>query len=239
MPGWRCCGALTGMTRRCWHPTLHAAISQLGGLLPDQPTCHVDAAHEGTPTGHTLTELGFAAQVARLGIPAPIQATQRWPIERTNPWMNGYGKLRRMTDRNPAIVLSYLPRRRLRRHPPTHPARPHPLPVGYPPHHQTTQVITNSGFPSNRRDFLIADSCSFAELRTPLPVGYVHDHAGDVVMDPMPRSRPPSPTCSPRSRRAGRPTRSSPRSRIGGSRCAPTAAPGRRSCAGASSPAPG
>ena len=36
------------------------------------------------------------------------QATKRWPIERTNSWMNGYGKLRRMTDRNPAIVVFYL-----------------------------------------------------------------------------------------------------------------------------------
>jgi hypothetical protein len=89
-------------------PTLHAAISQLGGLLPDQPTCHLDAAYQGTPTRQTLTGLGFAAQVARLGIPAPIQATRRWPIERTNSWMNSYGKLRRMTDRNPAIVVFYL-----------------------------------------------------------------------------------------------------------------------------------
>ena len=30
------------------------------------------------------------------------------PIERTNAWMNSYGKLRRMTDRNPAVVIFYL-----------------------------------------------------------------------------------------------------------------------------------
>ena len=89
-------------------PTLHAAIGQLGGLLPEQPTCHLDAAYDGTPTRQTLTVLGFHGQIARLGIPAPIQATKRWPAERTNSWMNGYGKLRRMTDRNPAIVTFYL-----------------------------------------------------------------------------------------------------------------------------------
>ena len=44
----------------------------------------------------------------RLGIPAPIQTTRRWPTERTSSWMNGSGKLRRMTDRNPAIVVFYL-----------------------------------------------------------------------------------------------------------------------------------
>jgi hypothetical protein len=89
-------------------PTLHAAISQLGGVLPEQRTCHLDAAYDGTPARHALAHLGFEGQIARLGIPAPIQATQRWPIERTNSWMNGYGKLRRMTDRNPAIVIFYL-----------------------------------------------------------------------------------------------------------------------------------
>src|SRR5262249_38564112 len=88
-------------------PTLGAAISQLGGLLPEQPTCHLDAAYQGPPP----PPRGGAAPPptpARLGTPAPIQATKRWPIERTNSWMNGYGKLRRMTDRNPAIVIFYL-----------------------------------------------------------------------------------------------------------------------------------
>jgi hypothetical protein len=89
-------------------PALDAVISQLGGLLPDQPTCHLDAANTGTPARQTLDDLGFHGQIARCGIPAPIQATKRWPVERTHSWMNGYGKLRRMTDRNPAIVVFYL-----------------------------------------------------------------------------------------------------------------------------------
>ncbi len=89
-------------------PALDAAISQLGGLLPGERTCHLDAAYNGKPASQALAERGFDAQIARLGVPAPIQATQRWPIERTNSWMNGYGKLRRMTDRNPAVVLFYL-----------------------------------------------------------------------------------------------------------------------------------
>jgi len=89
-------------------PTLRAAAGQLGGLLPEDRTCHLDAAYNGQPARQTLAALGFHPQIARLGAPAPVQATQRWPIERTNSWMNGYGKLRRMTDRNPAIVVFYL-----------------------------------------------------------------------------------------------------------------------------------
>jgi Transposase DDE domain len=89
-------------------PTLGAAISQLGGIMPNQPTCHLDAGYDGQPARQALAGLGFAGQIARKGRPAPIQAGQRWPVERTHSWMNGYGKLRRMTDRNTKIVEFYL-----------------------------------------------------------------------------------------------------------------------------------
>ena len=89
-------------------PTLQAAHRQLGGLLPGQRTCHLDAGYDSAPTRQTLAELGFDGQIARKGTPAPIQAGRRWPVERTHSWMNGYGKLRRMTDRNAKIVVFYL-----------------------------------------------------------------------------------------------------------------------------------
>ena len=40
-----------------------------------------------------------------------------------------------------------LPRRRPRHYPSAHPARPQPLPVGHPPDHQTTEVISIAGRP--------------------------------------------------------------------------------------------
>jgi Transposase DDE domain len=89
-------------------PTLQAAADQLGGLLPGQRTCHLDAGYDSKPTRRTLDEQGFTAQIARRGTPAPIQAGRRWPVERTHSWMNGYGKLRRMTDRDAAIAGFYL-----------------------------------------------------------------------------------------------------------------------------------
>jgi hypothetical protein len=55
-----------------------------------------------------LDELGFDGAIARKGIPAPIQAGTRWVVERTHSWMNGYGKLRRCTERNATIVDFYL-----------------------------------------------------------------------------------------------------------------------------------
>jgi Transposase DDE domain len=89
-------------------PTLQAAADQLGGILPDQRTCHLDASYDSQPTRQTLGEQGFTAQIAHKGTPAPLQATRRWPVERTHSWMNGYGKLRRMTDRDATIVRFYL-----------------------------------------------------------------------------------------------------------------------------------
>jgi hypothetical protein len=89
-------------------PTLRAAADQLGGLLPADRTCHLDAGYDSQPTRQTLAGLGFAGQIARRGTPAPLQATRRWPIERTHAWMNGYGKLRRITDRDATIICFYL-----------------------------------------------------------------------------------------------------------------------------------
>jgi IS5 family transposase len=89
-------------------PTLQAAASQLGGLLPDQRACHLDAGYDSIPTRQTLSELGFTGQIAHKGTPAPLQAGRRWPVERTHAWMNGYGKLRRITGRDATIVSFYL-----------------------------------------------------------------------------------------------------------------------------------
>jgi len=96
------------MTRRCWPPTLQAAADQLGGALPDERTCHLDAGYDSQPTRQTLSDLAFTGQIAHKRTPAPIQARRRCPVERTHSWMNGYGKLRRMTDRNVKIVEFYL-----------------------------------------------------------------------------------------------------------------------------------
>ena len=52
--------------------------------------------------------LGFTPHIAVKGQPAPVQAGRRWPVERLHAWMNGYGKLRRCTDKRKSIVEFYL-----------------------------------------------------------------------------------------------------------------------------------
>ena len=46
--------------------------------------------------------------IARKGLAAPLQAGKRWVVERTHSWMNGYGKLRRCTERSGQVVDFYL-----------------------------------------------------------------------------------------------------------------------------------
>jgi len=89
-------------------PTLAAASAQLDQILPGHRTCHLDAGYDSTITRQLLDELGFTGQIAHKGAPGPIQAGRRWPVEGTHSWMNGYGKLRRMTDRDATIVTFYL-----------------------------------------------------------------------------------------------------------------------------------
>ena len=78
-------------------PTLAAALAQVG-LMPGDVTAHLEAAYDSAPTRELFTGLGFEPDIARKGVPGPVQAGGRWVIEQTNSWMNGYGKLRRMTD---------------------------------------------------------------------------------------------------------------------------------------------
>ena len=87
--------------------TLDTATQQTGPL-PDDVTVHLDRAYDNTPTRNRLHDRGLHGQIARKGLPAPIQVGKRWVVERTHSWMNGYGKIRRCTERNAQVVDFYL-----------------------------------------------------------------------------------------------------------------------------------
>ncbi len=87
-------------------PTL-AGLEKLDGL-PDDVTVHLDRGYDGTPTRVLLDTLGFDGAIARKGVPTPIQAGSRWVVERAHGWMNGYGKLRRCTEKLRPVVDFYL-----------------------------------------------------------------------------------------------------------------------------------
>ncbi len=63
-------------------PTLKAADEQVGGL-PDQINVNLDRGYDSDKSRCPLRELGFTGEIARKGVPAPIQAGRRWVVERS------------------------------------------------------------------------------------------------------------------------------------------------------------
>lgn len=88
-------------------PTIVAAERQLG-LLPANARIHLDSAYNGKPCRKVLDDHHLVGQIAAKGVPAPIQVGKRWVVERSQSWMNGYGKIRRYFERNGQIVDFHL-----------------------------------------------------------------------------------------------------------------------------------
>ena len=93
-------------------PLLRLTLAGLDKLEPitaaEPGTVHLDRGYDSGPARAVLDERGLEGVIARKGVPAPIQAGSRWTVERTHAWMNGYGKLRRCTEKRRAVVDFYL-----------------------------------------------------------------------------------------------------------------------------------
>lgn len=50
----------------------------------------------------------MAGQIAAKGTPAPIQASRRWPVERTHAWGNQFKKLVWNTERCEQVIDAFL-----------------------------------------------------------------------------------------------------------------------------------
>jgi hypothetical protein len=114
------------------------------GPLPDRPCMHLDRGYDSGKTRDLLEILGYDDEIATKGVPAPVQVGKRWPVERTHSWMNGYGKLRRFTDKRKGHrgVLP-LPRRRSHRDPATDQPSPYPVSVAQQAHHPPPPLTIN------------------------------------------------------------------------------------------------
>ncbi|MFJ8983091.1 IS5 family transposase [Streptomyces sp. NPDC102282] len=88
-------------------PTIEAAEHQLGAL-PGNAVIHLDSAYHGRACRRILDDHRLIGEIAVKGIPAPIQVGKRWVVERTQSWMNGYGKIRRCFERDGEVVDFYL-----------------------------------------------------------------------------------------------------------------------------------
>ena len=86
-------------------PTLDAIIPL---LEPDTATAHLDRGYDSGKTRTALAERHLVASIARRGKPAPLQAGQRWVVERTHAWHNAFKKLVWCTERRAPVIAFYV-----------------------------------------------------------------------------------------------------------------------------------
>ncbi|MFF1628782.1 transposase [Streptomyces sp. NPDC058272] len=75
---------------------------------PQNPALSLDAGYDYQPVRVDLAERGITGRITQRGTTVPIQTDGRWVCERTNAWMNNFGKLRRCTERRRVCVQFYL-----------------------------------------------------------------------------------------------------------------------------------
>ncbi|MFJ9683696.1 IS5 family transposase [Streptomyces sp. NPDC101194] len=90
-------------------PLLAPTLDLLDGLgpLPDDVTVHLDAGYDSDKTRALLTERGLHGLIARKGEKAPIQASQRWHVERTHTWQNAFERLARCYERRATVFNAF------------------------------------------------------------------------------------------------------------------------------------
>ena len=89
-------------------PTLET-LSRFGFDLPQRITVHLDAGYDSKATRGLLAELGCDGRIATKGVPAPVQNTARWVVERTNSWHNrGFKKLAVCTEKRTRVIEAFI-----------------------------------------------------------------------------------------------------------------------------------
>ncbi len=83
--------------------TLNAAAETLEEL-PEWASVHLDRGYDSKSTRERLEERGLEAEISEKGKPAPLVATKRWVIERTNSWHNAHKKLVWCTERRGRVI---------------------------------------------------------------------------------------------------------------------------------------
>jgi transposase len=90
-------------------PLLAPTLDKLAEIrpLPDDITVHLDAGYDSGKTRDELQRRSLNGEIAHKGDKAPIQAGQRWHVERTNAWHNSFNRLQRCYERNEEVIDAF------------------------------------------------------------------------------------------------------------------------------------
>jgi transposase len=90
-------------------PLLAPTLDKLAelGPLPEEITVHLDAGYDSGKTRDELQSRGLNGEIAHKGDKAPIQAGQRWHVERTNSWHNNFNRLQRCYERDEKVIDAF------------------------------------------------------------------------------------------------------------------------------------
>jgi hypothetical protein len=90
-------------------PLLAPTLDLLNGLgpRPDEITVDLDAGYDSDKSRAVLDERKLRGRIARKGTRAPVQATQRWHVERTHAWQNAFHRLAHCYERRTAVIEAF------------------------------------------------------------------------------------------------------------------------------------
>lgn len=103
-------GAIAAPANRNDSPLLEETLDTLEvlGELPERMSAHLDRGYDSKSTREKLEVRGFLAEICEKGKPAPMTATKRWVVERTNSWNNAHKKLVWCTERQDPVIDFWL-----------------------------------------------------------------------------------------------------------------------------------
>ena len=99
-------GAIAAPANRHDSPLLGETLDTLEvlGELPEQMSVHLDRGYDSRSTREKLEDRGLLAAISEKGKSAPLAATKRWVVERTNSWNNAHKKLVWCTERVGRVI---------------------------------------------------------------------------------------------------------------------------------------
>ncbi len=99
-------GVIAAPANRHDSPLLSETLDAVerSGLQLEQASVHLDRGYDSDLTRKRLAERGLIGVISEKGKPAPLGATKRWVVERTNSWQNSHKKLVWCTERRGRVI---------------------------------------------------------------------------------------------------------------------------------------